>query len=179
MLVQLKSRTYSCNRKYTIQSIVCEASCHSIIQSIHHLVTLSLSHLVIQSLTWSLSHLVTSSTWSLGHLVTWSLGHLVTLVTWSLGHSVIQSTLLRTHRHTHNIRMYRSASQTNTEKAKYLPIRSSYKIYCIIITGYVDKKRAAGLLEEDDLKIGQASCFCSNPGGFINWRFYMIQNSYL
>ena len=51
--------------KYTIRSIVCEASCH--------LVTRSLGH----SVTWSLCHLVTLS---LGHLVTWSrsLGHLVT-----------------------------------------------------------------------------------------------------
>ena len=41
--------------KYIIQSIVCEASCHSV--------------------TWSLGH---SVTWSLGHSVTWLLGHLVT-----------------------------------------------------------------------------------------------------
>ena len=42
---------------------------------------------------------------SLGHLVTWSLGH---LVTWSLSHSVTYYT------QTHNIKTYRSASQTIT-----------------------------------------------------------------
>ena len=68
--------------KYTIWSIVCEASCH--------LVTMSLGHSVI---------------WSLGHLVTWSLSD---SVTWSL-----ISTLLLTNKLTHNIRTYRSASQTN------------------------------------------------------------------
>ena len=86
--------------KYTIRSIVCEASCHPVTQSLDHSVIQSpgqwsLSHLI----TWSLSCLVT---WSLGHLVTWSLGHLITfghsviwslgpLVPWSLGHSVSQS----------------------------------------------------------------------------------------
>ena len=49
--------------KYTIRSIVCEASCYSVTWSLCHLVT------------WPLGHMVT---WSLGHLVTWSLGHLVT-----------------------------------------------------------------------------------------------------
>ena len=80
--------------KYTIRSIVCEASCHPVTQS---LVTQSFSFSVIQSpghlVTWSLGHLVT---WSLGHSVTWLLGYLVTRslghsVTWSLGHSVNQS----------------------------------------------------------------------------------------
>ena len=49
--------------KYTIRSIVCEASCHSFTRSLGHSVTQSLGHLV---------------TWSLGHLVTRSLGHLST-----------------------------------------------------------------------------------------------------
>ena len=40
--------------KYTIRSIVCEASCYSVTRSFGH-----------------------SVTWSLGHLVTWSLGHSV------------------------------------------------------------------------------------------------------
>ena len=51
--------------KYTIWSLVFEASCHLV--------------------TWSLCHLFT---WSLGHLVTWSLSHSVTR---SLSHLVTQS----------------------------------------------------------------------------------------
>ena len=62
--------------KYTIRSIVCEAS--------GNLVTRSLSHLVTRSL-WFLGHSVTRS---LSHSVTQSLGHSVTQ---SLGHSVIRS----------------------------------------------------------------------------------------
>ena len=54
--------------KYTIRSIVCEASCHPVTQSFSHLIIQSFGH----SVTWSLGHLVT---WSLGHLVTWLLGH--------------------------------------------------------------------------------------------------------
>ena len=74
--------------KYTIRSIVCEASCHPVTWSLGHLVTWSLGH----SVTRSLGHSVTRS---LGHSVTWSFGHLhsVTrsLVTWSLGHLVTWS----------------------------------------------------------------------------------------
>ena len=75
-------------------------------------VILSPSHLVI----WSLGHLVT---WSLGHLVTWSLSHSVTR---SLNHSVTRSTYA-TDTLTNNIRIYRSASQTNTtlmEASRYI-----------------------------------------------------------
>ena len=35
--------------KYTIRSIVCEASCHSVTRSLGHSVTRSLGHLVTQS----------------------------------------------------------------------------------------------------------------------------------
>ena len=59
--------------KYTIRSIVCKASCHSVTRSLGHLVTRSLDHLV----TWSPSHSVTRS---LGHLVTWSLGHILVIM---------------------------------------------------------------------------------------------------
>ena len=41
--------------KYTIRSIVCKASCHSVPWSLGHSVTRSLGHLV----TWSLSHMIT------------------------------------------------------------------------------------------------------------------------
>ena len=62
--------------KYTIRSIVCEASCHPVTQSFGHSVTWSLGHLVTRSLshsvTWTLCRLVTRS---LGHSVTRSLGH--------------------------------------------------------------------------------------------------------
>ena len=78
--------------KYTIRSIVCEASCHLVTRSFGHSIAWSLSH----SVTQSLSHLVTRSlghtaTHSLGHSVTCWFGHSVTrslghLVTWSLGH---------------------------------------------------------------------------------------------
>ena len=69
------SQGTNCNQKYTIRSIVCEASCHSVTRSLAHLVTRSLGHSVLgHSVTRSLGHLVT---WSLGHLVTWFLGHLV------------------------------------------------------------------------------------------------------
>ena len=75
-----------CITKFTIRTIVCEASwhpvsCHPVIWSLGHLVTRSLGHSVIRSL---------------GHLVTWSLGHLVTqsLVTSSLGHLVTRSLCL-------------------------------------------------------------------------------------
>ena len=50
--------------KYTIRSIVCEASCHSVTRSLGHSVTRSLGHLVTRSL---------------GHSVTRSLGHSVTI----------------------------------------------------------------------------------------------------
>ena len=46
--------------KYTIRSIVCEASCHPVTQSFSHLIIQSFGH---------------SVTWSLGHLLTWLLGH--------------------------------------------------------------------------------------------------------
>ena len=58
--------------KYTIRSIVCEASCYSVTRSLGHSVTLSLGH----SVTGSLGH---SVTWSLNHSITWSLSHSVTL----------------------------------------------------------------------------------------------------
>ena len=74
--------------KYTIQSIICEASCHPVTQSLGHLIIQSFGHLVTRSLghliTQSLSHSIAQSldhldlvnwSWSLGHLVTWSLGH--------------------------------------------------------------------------------------------------------
>ena len=81
------------------------------LQQVGHIVKWSHGHIVKWShghmVTWSHSHLVT---WSLGHLVTWSLGH---LVTWSLGHSITIFNML-TDGLTHNIRIYRSASQTNT-----------------------------------------------------------------
>ena len=58
------------------------------------------------------------------HLVIQSFSH---LVTWSLGHSVTQSLLSSCHPHfqyaherTHNIRIYRSASQTNRTKKMLL-----------------------------------------------------------
>ena len=80
------------------------SSCHLVIWSLGHSVTRSLGHLVIRFL---------------GHLVTWLLSH---LVTWSLDHSVTQSLMIPlfstfwlTDTHTHNIRTYRSASQTNME----------------------------------------------------------------
>ena len=71
----------SYNYKYTIRSIVCEASCHPVTRSLGH------------SITWSIGH---SVTWSFGHSVIRSLGHLVVRslchsVTWSLGHLVTQS----------------------------------------------------------------------------------------
>ena len=83
--------------KYTIRSIVCEASCHSVTRSLSHSVTRSLGHLVTRSpghsVTWSLGHPVTRSpshpvTRSPGHPVTWSPGHSVTR---SLGHPVTRS----------------------------------------------------------------------------------------
>ena len=58
--------------KYTIRSIVCEASCHPVTQSFGHFIIQSFGHLITQSLGHSL-------TWSLGHPVTWSFGHSVTL----------------------------------------------------------------------------------------------------
>ena len=73
------------NIKYTIRSIVCEASCHSVTWSLGHLVTWSLSH----SVTWSLSHLVTSSSIDSESFVQYYYGL------------------------TNNIRIYRYASQTN------------------------------------------------------------------
>ena len=57
------------NWKYTIRSIVCEAS--------RHLVTWSLCHMVTQSL----GHSVTRS---LGHSVAWSLGHSVTFTIFNI-----------------------------------------------------------------------------------------------
>ena len=79
----------SSHSKYTLRSIVCEASCHHVILSSTHPVTQSLGH----SVTRSLGHLVTRS---LGHSVTRSLGHSVTQslghsVTWSLSHLAIRS----------------------------------------------------------------------------------------
>ena len=83
---QIELRSQS---KYTIRSIVCEASCHPIIQSLGHSVTRSLSHLVTVSLGhWVIRSLGHSVSWSLGLLVTCSLVHLVTR---SLGHLVTQS----------------------------------------------------------------------------------------
>ena len=78
--------------KYTIRSIVCEASCHPVTQSFGHLIIQSFGHSFTQSLghlvTWVTRSLGQSVTQSLGHLLTWSLGHLVTR---SLGHYVILS----------------------------------------------------------------------------------------
>ena len=63
--------------KYTIRSIVCEASCHPVTRSLSYsvLVTRSLGH----SVTRSLGHLVTRSLNHSSHLVTQSLSHLVTM----------------------------------------------------------------------------------------------------
>ena len=52
-----------CTMQYTIRSIVCETSCHSVTRSLGHSVPRSLGHSVIRSL---------------GHLVTRLLGYLVT-----------------------------------------------------------------------------------------------------
>ena len=72
--------------KYTIRSIVCEASCHLVTRSHGHVVT------------WSHGHWVT---WSLGHSVTGSLGHLATVFNNSMNWL------------TDHIMSYRYASQTN------------------------------------------------------------------
>ena len=65
-------------KKYTKQSIVCEASCHPVTQSFGHLISQSFGHMVARSL----GHLVTQS---FSHVVTRSLGH-SDIVTQSLGH---------------------------------------------------------------------------------------------
>ena len=70
-----------CKMKYTIRSIVCEASCHLVIQSNVHLVNRSSCHLVsrlsghpvIQSSGYPI-YLIILSSW---HLVICSFGHLV------------------------------------------------------------------------------------------------------
>ena len=95
--------------EYTIQSIVCEASCHPVTWSLGHLGTWALGH----SITQSLSHLVT---WSLGHLVTQSLGHSVTQ---SPSHFVTIFNIT-TYGLTYNIRIYRSALQTIANHNNYL-----------------------------------------------------------
>ena len=99
--------------KYTIWSIICEASCHPV---------LSPSHVVI----WSIGHSVTRS---LGRLVTRSLGHSVTQ---SL-HPVILSSILTSiffdmcDGRTDNIRGYRSASQTNMRYQFYKRFKKFYQ----------------------------------------------------
>ena len=87
----LPSKKY---KKYTIRSIVCETSCHPVTQSFGHVII------------WPLGHSVTQS---LGHSVTQPLGYLVT-------QSLFYSTLLWTDSQTDNIRIYRSASQTNNKQ---------------------------------------------------------------
>ena len=90
-----RTPTTGSSSKYTIRSIVCEASCHPVIRPIWS--SIQSSHLVI----CSSGHLVI---WSFGYLVIWSFGHLVTRllchsVTWSFGHLDILSsfsTLTRT-----------------------------------------------------------------------------------
>ena len=77
--------------KYTIRSIVCEASCHSVTQSLGHLVPLSLGHSVTRSLGPSVTR-------SLGNSVTRSISHTVTIFNIANGL-------------THNIRTYWYASQ--------------------------------------------------------------------
>ena len=93
----VNSSSFYCRYKYTIRSIVCEASCHLVTRLLGHSVTQLLGRLVTRSLrhsvTRSLGHLITCSlshsfTQSLSHLVTRSLSHSVTQ---SLSHSVTQS----------------------------------------------------------------------------------------
>ena len=127
------------NSKYTIWSIVCEASCHPVIwssghtviqpsppyiRSYGHMVIWSFSHLVIRSsspVLRSSSHLViqpsspfiqSSGHQSPGHPVIWSSCHPVIL---SSCHPVILSSYHLQHYYgrTNNIRGYRSALQTN------------------------------------------------------------------
>ena len=110
-----------CKMKYTIRSIVCEASCHLVIRSSSHQVNRSSSHPVI----CSSCHLVIRSS---GNPVIQSHGHLVNLssshlpchpVILSPCHPVIVfvSTLLRTLlTHRHSIMSYWSALRTKTPK---------------------------------------------------------------